>query len=298
VRVPHDLRERVGVLEVRRSLHVHSLSIARPLALKYGARVMELFEMIGREHLTKERTRELVTGCFSDLAATADRGFVPRSDRPDLEIAEQRDAAHDSIGDLSDQIAHWNFSPRVEYVADQIVQEAGLKLDDLHSASKQDLLVGTARALIEQQRLFLYRLTDRLGPYVPADDLFVRQRHYQPPWAHAPADQFHQAVAAAGSKVVISMEALVNAFLTAKKPDWAVKTLANRTHHLNYLLDHVGKGTPAVAISPDDIRGFRDGLRRLRLDHHKRGKATFAERQTAKEAERIEPKTASLHFDT
>jgi hypothetical protein len=53
VRVPHDLRERVGVLEVRRSLHVHSLSIARPLALKFGARVMELFEMVRKEHLTK-----------------------------------------------------------------------------------------------------------------------------------------------------------------------------------------------------------------------------------------------------
>ena len=56
VRVPDDVRMRVGSPEVRRSLRVHTLTKARPLALKYAARVMEVFDMARTRTLTEERT--------------------------------------------------------------------------------------------------------------------------------------------------------------------------------------------------------------------------------------------------
>ena len=62
VRVPDELRVRVGLLEIRRSLRVHTLTRARPLALKYGARVMEIFQVVRSRNVSKEVVQALIGG--------------------------------------------------------------------------------------------------------------------------------------------------------------------------------------------------------------------------------------------
>lgn len=117
VRVPGDLRAIVGMREIRRALGTDSLSNARPLAIMLGARAMEIFEMVRREQLTKEQTRALVGLTFNDLRKTADRGFRPSSDLPELEIEEQRELASGRIATLEDQIALSRFDGSVEGLA-------------------------------------------------------------------------------------------------------------------------------------------------------------------------------------
>src|SRR5665213_1262726 len=89
VRVPDDIKAQIGVLEVRRSLRVHTLPRARLLALKYAARLMEVFAVIRETRLSKAQTRDLVAACFFDLARDAERGFNPTSSDP-CEVGHQR----------------------------------------------------------------------------------------------------------------------------------------------------------------------------------------------------------------
>jgi hypothetical protein len=57
LRVPDDLKALVGLSEVRRSLNAHTLSVARPLALKYAARLMETFDMLREQNLSPSSRR-------------------------------------------------------------------------------------------------------------------------------------------------------------------------------------------------------------------------------------------------
>jgi integrase len=91
---------------------------------------------------------------------------------------------------------------------------------------------------------------------------------------------------------------LVERYLHAKKSVWARKTYENRTQQLRLLIDHLGVDTVAATITPGDLREFRDGLKRLRLNHHTGPGKSFTARQTEAEDRRIAPKTAALLFET
>lgn len=172
VRVPDDLRLRVGSREVRRSLRVHTFVQARPLALKYAARVMEVFDMARSQSLTRDDIRSLVQACFADLKQQVDDGFVPHTTRPDLEIGFQRVLFSDHSVHVSAQLADLDFRAPVTTEAAQLLVRAGLKPDELPENRLVDLCSGVARALLERDRVFHHRLTDRFSPYVP-------NRHYR-----------------------------------------------------------------------------------------------------------------------
>jgi hypothetical protein len=128
VRVPADLRERVGLREVRRTLHTDSLSEARPLALTYAARVLEIFDVTRKRELSKAEVRSLIAIACNDLRREADRGYIPRSNLPELEIEEQREMALARIGALEDGLAIGRVPEAVGVVAAHHLARRGVKL--------------------------------------------------------------------------------------------------------------------------------------------------------------------------
>lgn len=290
VRVPADLRRRFGMHEVRRSLSVHSLKAARPLALRYGARVMEAFEVARQQSLSKEQVRTLVQACFSDLATTVDRGFLPRTLDVHEEIAEQAGLAAERLARLEG--ARWGpASAEIGALAEAAFAGLGVSFADWDEGSRSDLTLGAVRALIEQQRLFLFRLEERLLPYTPHDPLFASDA--TPPNFEGAAHPV-QSIRRVGP----TLKELVTKYLTAKRSQWTAKTYRSREAQLQHLLECLGGELAVTAVTPTHVREFRDAVTRLRTNHHVGAGKSFASRQTDNEAHRIAPKTVSVIFES
>jgi len=77
VRVPRDLVPVLGVVEIKRSLHVGRLSEARLLGPACAARLKETFNMIREGQFTGDGALELIRRCFADLAREVGHGYRP-----------------------------------------------------------------------------------------------------------------------------------------------------------------------------------------------------------------------------
>lgn len=284
VRVPDDLKARVGLLEVRRSLKTHSPSVARQLALKHSARVLEIFDMARAKPIARDVVRQMICASFADLSASADRGFVPRSSMPDLEIAEQRGNALERIATLRDEVGWGAFGEDVRCYAEAMARQNGIGFGEQPLSTQHDLMSGAARAIIEQQRLFLFRLQDRLGPYVPCDDLF-----------RTPLPAI--AATVASPTVDRELQVLVERYLAQGAKAWTSKTVAMRKRQLGHLVEHFGSTTDALSISQAGMRDYRDAICRLRANYKQCSAKTFVGRQTADPSKQIAPKTASLFVE-
>jgi integrase len=287
VRVPDDVRLRLGRSEVRRSLGTYAHGKARSLAARYAARVMEAFVMIKQQDFTAERARSLVQNCFWDLVAETESygGLVPETAEPDVERNEQHQMSAERIAALRHQITDCDFDAGIKMLAVQLTSPG--VLSSLPQARVLDLLSGIARALIEQQRLFQLRIGDRLEPFEPADKLF------QGCWT-APAVLQTPTFPIIGLKLG---DALQN-YLETQSKQWIKKTHMARQWQLRYLREHLGEETPLGSITPHDIRSFREAILKLRANHGKTRSQTFAEKQTTSVQHRIAQKTATLIFDS
>jgi hypothetical protein len=67
LRVPDELRLRVGLREIRRSLQTYSDSKARLLAAIYVPRVRSAIEMLKAGEFSRENAQRLIRGCFVAL---------------------------------------------------------------------------------------------------------------------------------------------------------------------------------------------------------------------------------------
>lgn len=289
MRVPDDLRSRMGLREVRRSLHVHTFSQARPLALKYAARMLEVFEMVRATELPKDRITAMIVDRFRDLERQADAGYrYTTHDR----YRERDYAAHlaeEAIIDLDGQRETGDFRYPVVGEAQHVLAVAGLRHSDLSPAALDDLHDGLARALAERERLVIHRLHERLLPYEIADGLFRRTGAHTPPVVSAPT--LLEPICGP------SVDDAVETYLSQGKKDWTPKTWAGRTRQLEYLRQHLGPETPLASITPQHIVGYRDALRRLRARSGSSGRETFLERQTDNEQARVSHTTVQNLFN-
>lgn len=286
IRVPDAIRPHVGKTELVRSLRTYSLRKARPLAALLTALVMEAFEMIKVGEMTTHDARALVQNIFVQVMTKQESygGFVPSTNEPDFEIREQRVLSEDRITELQTQIGSNLFDPDIfHHVRDAVIRR-GYSNHMLPEARLNDLTYGVARVLIEQQRLILLRLEDRLAPHIIADDLF---RH---DIKHANAEDY-------GAKFKgPSLGEAVHGFLESHKPIWKLKTYKARLWQLGYLVEYLGDERPLASIIAEDIRSYRNAVLTLRAKHGFQQTQTFQAKQTSNKAARIEPKTADLIF--
>lgn len=147
------------------------------------------------------------------------------------------------------------------------------------------------RALIEQQRLILHRLDDRLAPYYPSDPLFAQPAATAgAPW---PETSKAMPVTAMGPMV----GACVDDYLEKHLKRWQPRTHKARIWQLGYLVEFLSADTPITSVTPADIREFRDGIIRLRANRGRSKAQTFRQKQTESIEGRISTKSAAIIFE-
>jgi integrase len=169
--------------------------------------------------------------------------------------------------------------------ARDVAERLQVDLSALAESERMMLFQGVARALIEEQRYFLHRLTDRLSPYQPADEFL--------------APTFYAAHAGANGSPPVGMtpisEALA-AYIAAKAGvKWTARTELEQRRVLRWIEEFFGSSTRLDAITKDKVRAFRDALMSLRFKGA--ANAPFAELIGAPDAATVSRKTARKYFE-
>lgn len=289
LRVPDALKVRVGMVEVRRSLQTYSPERARFLVAIYVPRLRKRFQVVYTGSYSREQARSLVLSCFNDLQSSVDGGYLPSSGEPDLELAEQEALATDQIRQAEQSIASRRFPGSLLSTASELSAAHGWSFEELPEQDRHDLLEGVTRAVIEQQKLFILRLGDRLAPYVPADPIFRSAINC----TAGPMLSRTSKSECLGP----SLSHALSSYLDHGRGRWTAKTHAGRTRQLRYLEEHFGEETRLTTITTANIRAYRDELKRLRSNHHRTAARTFLGKQTDNETHRISSKTAALMFE-
>ena len=123
--------------------------------------------MLQQKSYAKEEARSLIQSCFKDLAAHLDHRFVPVTDEPELEIAEQKNAWAEATQGQSDALHFYPPDHPVSGTARALIIKGGRAWVEVSPGSQQDILSGVGRAFAEAERLFLFRLTDAPTSYEP-----------------------------------------------------------------------------------------------------------------------------------
>ncbi|GIK49272.1 MAG: hypothetical protein BroJett013_19690 [Alphaproteobacteria bacterium] len=169
--------------------------------------------------------------------------------------------------------------------ARDVAERLHVDLSSLAEAERMTLFQGVARALIEEQRYFLHRLTDRLSPYRPADEFFA-------PSFYAAQIGINGTPPAASTSVGDGVAAYIAAKAGVK---WTSRTELEQRRVLRWIEEYFGPTTRVDAITKDKVRAFRDALTTLRFKGA--ANAPFAELIGAPDGERVSRKTARKYFE-
>ena len=288
MRVPDRLRERVGRLEVRKSLRTYSPALARELAATVSAKLREAFMTIDENtNVTPDEARELMRACFAETRREVDLQppFVPETNYPEMEIEEQASHAEAEITRLAGELEHRAFSIGTTRAAEKALSLRGTDMKLIGPEARLRLLDGFTRLLIEKQRLELVRLRDPLADFQPLDPLFNKPVSGQ--------KTNSQNIEEFGP----SVEACISDYLATKKPIWAGKTFVARSKQLGYLQDFLGPQKPLASVTAADIRAYRNALPMLRSNRGRAKQMTFKERLTENTGSQISNKSASIIFE-
>ena len=288
MRVPDDVRQMIGQREIRRSLGSCGIRTARRLVAIYAARILEAFEMVRILGNDQENVAKVMQHCLGDIVAQTedyDR-FRPRTNMPDQEIEWQEDMSRERIADLQCQIVMGTFDGRVIRTAERYVEGTAVE------AASPAILEGVAHALIEEQRLAMLRLRDRISPFVPEHPL-LRPQDRSSAVSYGPVAKGCPAAAHGG----VTVGEAIASYIAAKGKLWRPKTLAARKWQLGYMQSSLGSDTILAAITKHDIRRFRDQITSLRKNHGPSKTVHFLKKLTSNEAHQIAPKSAELIFE-
>ncbi len=239
--------------------------------------------------LTKDRIGAMIVDRFSDLERTANSGrrFETADRARELEYVAH--ITEEAISDLEVQRETGEYRYPVVGEVLQLLAKAGVAVADLPQDVLDDMHDGVARALIERDRLVIFRLSERLLPYQPVDPLFqkagLRSVPFAPP-ERSPMPVFGPTLGEA-----------LDVYLGEGEKMWSPKTWKGRARQLGYLREHLGAKTPISAITAQQIVSYRDALRRLRPRSMRAGGESFLARQTANEDTRISATTVENLFN-
>ena len=248
--------------------------------------------MIKVSELTREDARRLVQRAFVGLAKDVGEGFELASSRPDLELDEQRFLSEERLSELRQALLDQQYPPQAKLFAETMLQGMGSSLDAIKPKCGADLAHGMTRALIEQQRLFQFRMSERLLPWAPDDPLFREVNCTEAARLSPPTPSI-----AIDCTVGPCVSEAVEAYFSYGGNRWTAKTSKGRNRMLSYLVEYLGADMPLAAVTSHDIRNFRDGIKRLRCNQHRGPANSFAARQTDNQEMQIAPKTAQLIFE-
>lgn len=238
-------------------------------------RVFEMFDMVRTRDLPKDQVRSLVCNVLIAMGREVEDAAATRLS--DWERNEQLYCSSEMTAIVRAQRAVGAYYREVQLIAQRALAPTGMKVADLSPSSRDDLLDGAARALVERDRLYQLRLSDRLAPFVPNDPIFA-----QPSSAPTvPVD----------TPIGPTLGVAIDTYLTTKQRSWTKKTHVIRVRYITYLRQHFGADHPLASIVAADVRKYRDAIARLRKNSGVAVRQTFAEKQTASAAHRISDST-------
>lgn len=246
--------------------------------------------MISKTQLSPHQAQMVIQSCFADLIDEAEvtGGYVPRTFEPDLERDEQIHLSKEAQANFREQLETLRFNGIVLSETEMALAKRHMELEALSSPSRLNLLSGIARALIERERWFRFRIGDRVASFTPVDPLFAKTEtkgHAADPAPPPPS-------------IGMSVAEAIGGYLKYGESCWVRKTLDARRWQLGFFVEHLGSETPLITVTPDHIRSFRDAVRALHKRHGKMRGVAFAAKQTTNVTHRISDKTAENTFDT
>ncbi len=243
--------DQAGIRDLVRRFHAERVAQARPPAPHDGSRL--------------ERTR-----------AWAEDAVEGRIDK--LETLVREESFDIVLDDDKDEAA-----VEVRTHATRLAATADIAFDKLNEVDRLALMSGVARALVEEHRLFLHQLSDRLAPYTPRDALFAALNATRP------------AEALSTSAEDVSLRDAIDAFVTAHKGvAWSPKTLVDYERVMRWMTEHFGADAGVASITQEQVRDWRDKLVAMRK--HAPPGAHFSGLQTSDAKKHVSRVTAAKHF--
>lgn len=280
IRVPTDIQTLVGLTEVRRSLHTYQISRARILAAVCAARVFEVFAMLRAKELSKDQVRSLICNLFEVMKREVEGAAGHRLS--DWERNEQLYCSSEVSAAVLTQRMMGAYDREVQLTAMRALAPLKLRVPDLSETTRDDLMDGAARALVERERLYQLRLADRIAPFVPKDPIF--------------AELAVEVPLSANDVLGPTLGEAIETYLASKQRSWTRKTHVIRSRYLGYLRQHFSGDRSLASIMAADVLGYRDAIARLRKNSGKAVRQTFAEKQTTSTTHRIGDSTVALVF--
>lgn len=225
--------------------------------------------------LTKQEVLNLIRDCFAGLSENYGQAYQLQSTEIDFELAEQQAMADEHMSALVPQVEIRSFDPQTLLRAKRLVADRGVDLTGVHDARLMEIIEGVVRAMIEADRQFSFRLTDRLTPYVPEDPLFLGD-----------ARNCKQGIG-------LTVDELIEEYCKAKRFEWTAKTMKTHRPKLKLLSDFLGGDTRAESVTRDDMRPYPEALARLKKNYHLGVAKSLQSSQTNVESARIQASTAT-----
>lgn len=131
-----------------------------------------------------------------------------------------------------------------------------------------ELVIGVARAIVEQQKQFRHQLRNVVLPYMPSDPLFAASM------ASPPVQT--ELVEGVGPTI----DEVIDAFCKWNELKWREKTLSTHRAKLKLLAECFGAHRRFATLTKADLWFFVGGVQRLRRNYHVAPQQSFLSRQT------------------
>ncbi len=287
-RIPLKLVDRLGMVELCRSLYTPDAQLARSRCLRatnwFRSTTNGLLQMSNPTRADLEKSARQF---FEELKAEND---VPRQFKPeslDEELELNIDISRRRIRNLDDQLKVNKFKGYVEGIAKRLVAEMGAKIDDLTASERLITLQLAARVDRERQEHFMHLLTTPAQQYVPRDSLFCT-----PEIDQGSSEQ----IAYPANSIVLSKAGAE--YLRRKTSEGVgVSLLTELERVLTWFQERVGTDRPVKTISKSELRAFRDDLGKIDVQLRGR-KLLFEDRLTDKSERQIKSVTARRYWQS
>lgn len=287
-RIPLDLVGRLGVTEIRRSLHVTNIALAKERCLSATAWFRGLMSRLrAMDQPTRGDLEAAAKAYFDRLVAEID---VPRDinlEEHTGELAFNIEETRKRITELEDVLRLNQFDAGTAVGAGQMLSAIKSSLGDLSTHSKVTALQLSVKAERQQMRYLEHSLSAPQLPFHVDDRVFAdgRNERREVPVMQPVASGRYPALS---DLIDDCLERMKGRGLGASHVDEVGRVLG-------WLKEEIGSATPVDLITVDQMRTFRDNIQRM--DRTRQGKSSkFSVRLTDIRERQIASVTAQKYW--
>jgi len=276
-RIPADLVARIGVAELRKSLHTYEPAMARQRCLAATVWFERMMETVrSMDDFSRADLEAAAVSYFQKLCQQIDQPRTIPDDYFDQTVAMFSEASMERVEALEDQLVTNQFDEAIRHAAAELIGQAGSSFAALTADQRLVTMQLAARAVRAQQLRYVHALKEPWANFKPNDDLFANDG--------VPSDRRH------GAFTTSPFQAAKAPFGTLHQAgeDYLRRTqvrgvglsqVTELRRAIVWLEQVLGPDRPLESITKDEMRQFRNDLERL--DRRLRGKnARFEDRLT------------------